>query len=40
MVRRRNSAVSDHETTIRAFILRDAAQRAPLLRMRSERIND
>jgi hypothetical protein len=33
MVRRRASAVSNHEATDGAFILRDAAQ-APLLRMR------
>jgi hypothetical protein len=34
MVRRRESAVSNHEARIRAFILRDAAQ-TPLLRMRN-----
>jgi hypothetical protein len=33
MVRRRGSAVSNHEATIEAFILRDAPQ-AALLRMR------
>jgi hypothetical protein len=29
MVRRRVSAVSNHEATVRAFILRDARKRAP-----------